>query len=449
MESLRRRTAMSIYSNNMKSHYSILDRLNLEIEFTHNPYGFQTSELFEMGARVNPKRNFLFVSKLIGKHLDVDPDTPMATGHLLADLLVREVENISTKETKKIVEFVKTGNKSPQLQKLLNKRYFLNKPTLFIGFAETATGLGHAVFSAFDNTYFVHTTREEISNINSVFDFEEEHSHATDHRCYLKDANRIKDAEHIVLVDDEITTGKTSINLIRALHQVYPKKEFSVLALLDWRTESQKEEFLALEKELEVKIRVISLTQGKMTVTKEAFFEYDEKKHETTNATFKVVSEKLTPVVHALDQNQDSVLYPIHTGRFGLSSKMNDEIEESARKIGEKIQGLRKGNKTLILGSGEFMYIPSRIASHSGSGVTHKSTTRSPIYPVSVSGYPIHERIQYVDDAGVNYYAYNLKREKYDEVFFLSEKSLSNRLLREIASELKRSGIDQITFLYV
>jgi hypoxanthine-guanine phosphoribosyltransferase len=325
----------------------------------------------------------------------------------------------------------------------------LNKPTLFIGFAETATGLGHSVFSAFDNTHYVHTTREEISDIKSVFDFEEEHSHATDHRCYLKNGDLMESAEHIVLVDDEITTGKTSINLIRALHQVYPKKEFSVLALLDWRNEEQQAAFVALEKELGAKIRVISLTRGNMQVTKEAFFTDNKERFEIKPASYEVISQKMAPFVQVLDIKKNAVSYPMYTGRFGLSSDMHDEIEEASQKIGEEIQSLRSGKRTLVLGTGEFMYIPSRIASYCGDGITHKTTTRSPIFPVNNDNYPIRERIQYVDDHGVNYFAYNLESNQYDDVFILSEKTMSKRMLEEISSEMNRCGIQKVSFIYV
>ncbi|MFQ7118904.1 MAG: phosphoribosyltransferase domain-containing protein [Intestinibacter sp.] len=45
--------------------------------------------------------------------------------------------------------------------------------------------------------------------------FLEEHSHATNHNLYYEDLKYLKDKEEIILVDDEITTGNTCINLIK------------------------------------------------------------------------------------------------------------------------------------------------------------------------------------------------------------------------------------------
>ena len=68
--------------------------------------------------------------------------------------------------------------------------------TLFIGFAETATGLGHAVFNLFDQAYYLHTTREQIPQLASELNFNEDHSHAVNHRCYPLDVDLIKAAQN-------------------------------------------------------------------------------------------------------------------------------------------------------------------------------------------------------------------------------------------------------------
>lgn len=53
----------------------------------------------------------------------------------------------------------------------------LPQKTLFIGFAETATALGHSVFASFaENAEYIHTTRENIEGISNVLHFAEEQS---------------------------------------------------------------------------------------------------------------------------------------------------------------------------------------------------------------------------------------------------------------------------------
>lgn len=430
--------------------YNVLNKLELDVEFIKNPYGLLASDLFEVGARVNPKRSFLFVSKLIGKHLAVHPDIPKATGMLLANLFIESLGEKSNFDVKALIEFIKTGEKTSSVEEALKQRHLLERKeqTLFIGFAETATGLGHSVFSSFDNAQFIHTTREDIE-LHSVFDFEEEHSHATDHRCYMMNDEMIRESKHIVLIDDEMTTGKTSLNLIRSLHAFYPKEQYTILCLLDWRNEEQKKEYQKLERELNASISVVSLTQGTMNLKKEAFFTSPEEQLPSiTESSYRDIHAMMIPKVDTRhNRTKKRVRYPIFSGRFGLSSDVHDYLEKEMLNSAKYLKTLREGQKTLVLGIGEFMYIPSRIASHMGENVLHKTTTRSPIYPSAEKNYPIHDRIQYVDDDGITYYAYNLSMDDCDEVFVILEKESSKRMKKEIASQIKEKGIKHVTFV--
>ena len=50
-----------------------------------NNYNFSEEQLFVVGKRDNnKKRSFLFISKLLGKHLAVKPEVVKATGFLLS-----------------------------------------------------------------------------------------------------------------------------------------------------------------------------------------------------------------------------------------------------------------------------------------------------------------------------------------------------------------------------
>ena len=52
---------------------------------------------------------------------------------------------------------------------------------LVLGFAETATGLGHCVAEALGARRYLHSTRRAVARRRPVGRFEEEHSHATGH----------------------------------------------------------------------------------------------------------------------------------------------------------------------------------------------------------------------------------------------------------------------------
>ncbi|MCP5843002.1 phosphoribosyltransferase domain-containing protein, partial [Klebsiella pneumoniae] len=69
-------------------------------------------DLFEIAERRNPKRAFLFVSKVLGRHIPVAPEKMRAVYRQLAEQF-------------------------PPLS---------DGPVLFIGMAETAVGLGAGVF---------------------------------------------------------------------------------------------------------------------------------------------------------------------------------------------------------------------------------------------------------------------------------------------------------------
>ena len=57
------------------------------INVLHNMFNFDLEDLVLIGKRANnPKRNFLFISKLLGKHLDVTPDVCKAAGFLLSSI---------------------------------------------------------------------------------------------------------------------------------------------------------------------------------------------------------------------------------------------------------------------------------------------------------------------------------------------------------------------------
>ena len=118
---------------------------------------------------------------------------------------------------------------------------------------------------ALNNAEYFHTTREELTGKTPLITFEEEHSHATSHRCYIP-LEMIEQQREIILVDDEMTTGKTAFNIIQSIHAQFPRKEYTVVSILDWRSEENIQQFKQLEKTLGIKINVVSLLAGNVEV---------------------------------------------------------------------------------------------------------------------------------------------------------------------------------------
>jgi hypothetical protein len=140
--------------------------------------------------RINPKRAFLFVSKVLG---GIFPSVPTLCAMPLLIWL------------------------SWFLMIYLNLCLAI--------MAETAVGLGAGVHQVLQQRYpeaiYVTTTRHPVHGAPLLARFLEEHSHAQDQLLYgSPDAElqqQILNSKSIVLVDDEASTGKTFVNLIHAL----------------------------------------------------------------------------------------------------------------------------------------------------------------------------------------------------------------------------------------
>ena len=163
----------------------------------------------------NPKRDFLFVNSMQGKHLHVDPAKCFAIYDELVKQIVRKIDG--------------------------------NEKVVVIGFCETATAIGHYIASSLSNCiYYMQTTREsKLIKANSILDFKEEHSHATEQMLY-GDVENLKNCDRIVFVDDEISTGKTILNFIAAIESLGIHKEYGVASLLNWQNDEWSKKFSSM-----------------------------------------------------------------------------------------------------------------------------------------------------------------------------------------------------------
>lgn len=439
----------------------MIDKLGLDISLKYNPFNFQLGDLFALGARKNPKRNFLFVSKLIGKHISVQPEIPVISGRLLADLFYLKGEAVNNPFTQLSVQAIKgevDANYAYQVTEA--NKHNLAEKTLFIGFAETATGLGHSVFNAFDqNNHFIHTTREKISELKSVFDFEEEHSHATSHSCYGLDNQFFEKFTNIVLVDDEVTTGNTAMNLIKSLNKYHPNKKYSVLSLLDWRQDSDLVRIEQQKKELGVPVDFISIVGGSVSYTNQ---QVPFKEHQKNPILGKCayneyylggLSRKgLSLQVDGGKYNN----YCLFTGRFGLDSEDNRASKIYARELASKLGRFIQGKKVLVLGTGECMFLPSLIASElkqeTGKDILYHSTTRSPIYIMNKEDYPIQSGFKYLFSNGgetVDYFVYNVNVDKFDEVIMFGEVQMNTAEVAYLRQKFEEQGVKNFKYVLV
>lgn len=447
----------SITSDSIQKQYifNIVPSLSVTVDIESNPYQLPLDCLFSMAARINKKRSFLFVSKVLGKHIPLDPHLGLLSGASLSLLLAQE---LGIEYSTELILQVMQGLKDPVLSKsiyeqLKAKPIQLSKPITFIGFAETATALGHSMFDMFEGeAQYIHTTRELMTEKVPLLAFEEEHSHAASHRCYAVNEQYFSGSEPIVLVDDEITTGKTVLNIICDIQAKFPRQTYYVASLLDWRSDDNVQRFKQLEEELNINIKVFSLLKGQMKEAGQA----DLGTMESMD-----VDERYNSIVEYIYLNnefewleaasQDS-LAQVHnapflrdTARFGIKSAEKARLDSAVERAAGLLLHKRSG-KSLCLGTGEFMYVPMRIAAHMGENLAYHSTTRSPIYYPSPGA---KQGICFIspEDGSVNNYVYNIFSEQYDDVFIFFERDLPRERFASLLQALQPKRIKKINLV--
>ncbi|WP_254406655.1 phosphoribosyltransferase domain-containing protein, partial [Streptomyces sp. AC627_RSS907] len=108
-------------------------------------------ELLGLALRRNPRRAHLLVSNVLGKHVPQRPAVVYGAGVRLGE----------------------------RVRALLGDADAAR--AVVLGYAETATGLGHSVADGLALAPYLHSTRRPVDGVRPVGGFEEEHSHATSH----------------------------------------------------------------------------------------------------------------------------------------------------------------------------------------------------------------------------------------------------------------------------
>lgn len=429
--------------------YNILNSIQTEIEVTENPFDLPIEELFTMAARINKKRSFLFVSKVLGKHLPINPHKGLLTAALLGARYLETVRDSNCLETKKLLTAFRC-EESYRIQSFIPEH--INP--LVIGFAETATALGHAFFDCFQSAEYFHTTREELNQVSPEITFEEEHSHATSHRCYIP-LEMIQNEREIILVDDELTTGKTALNIIESIHRNFPRRNYTIVSILDWRSEENRNRFQQLEQELNIKINVVSLVTGTVQVGKVRELENRStvvERNESVAASIECID--LSPFFSftpfSANNPVNKSVFIKETGRFGLSSSENNCLHQNASTAATTLKQKRTGKKTLCLGTGEFMYLPMKLAAEMGSGVYYQSTTRSPIFIENKLGYGARFGSSFPnpEDLSITHFVYNIPPGFYDEIFIFLERKVELESLQPLLKVLEILQIKLIRLVF-
>ncbi|MGL5084978.1 MAG: TRSP domain-containing protein, partial [Clostridium sp.] len=211
------------------------------------------------------------------------------------------------------------------------------------------------------------------------------------------------------------------------LTKVTTVKKYSILTILDWRNNKHKKLYEELSKEYKIEIEVLALITGDVKINDKSVF--------VDNDDEEIVEELNVIELKGLDKiellNEDlSCSYYKNSGRFGVNYTDIINLEEKCSDIAKEIEKtIGNKEKILVLGHGENIYIPSRVASKLRGDVYFKSTTRSPIYCDNREGYEIKQKNIFYDE-GVKYYFYNKDNieNKYDVVILITENNLNKKL---------------------
>ena len=318
--------------------------------------GWRIDDLVVPGLRRNPKRAHLWVSTVLGKHIPVPPAVIFAAAGDLGDL-------------------VSSALQAHQLS-----------DSLVFGFAETATGLGHAVARQIDAGQYLQSTRRHEAGVPVVARFEEGHSHATDHLIVPTDPHSLSTDLPVVLVDDEISTGATALDAIRSMQHIHPRSLYVVASLVDMRTEADVARCRQSAGELGTVVEFISLARGRTVIPEELPAKVVDLPAPEAPASIRRGS------VERLDTD-----WPIDLpdgGRYGFTRaewpRFDSAVTAMARQVAARLDPARS---LVVVGHEELMYLPQRLAGALAdfieAPIVSQTTTRSPTHVIDHRGYPL------------------------------------------------------------
>ncbi|MFJ9526040.1 phosphoribosyltransferase [Streptomyces cyaneofuscatus] len=361
-------------------------------------------ELLGLALRRNPKRAHLLVSNVLGKHVPQKPSVVYGAGYGLGER-VRAL--LGAEEARRAV---------------------------VLGYAETATGLGHAVADGLRDAPYLHSTRRPVAGVAQAGGFEEAHSHATSHLLLPEDPELLAggaEASTLVLVDDEFSTGNTVLNTIRALHETHPRERYVIVALVDMRSAGDRDRLTAFAAEIGARVDLVTRSSGTVALP-EGVLERgqalvaDQEAEQAGRADEAVAGVAPAPVTRV------ALHWPAEVpdgGRHGFTPAHRAALEAALPGMAERIAGALDSDvrHVLVLGFEELMYAPLRLgtaleaAMGSGAEIRYSTTTRSPVLAVDDPGYAIRTRLVFpahddpADGPG-DRYAYNVAGAGFDAV---------------------------------
>ncbi|HEX7133901.1 MAG TPA: phosphoribosyltransferase domain-containing protein, partial [Iamia sp.] len=307
-------------------------------------HGLDASDLIRVGRRQNPKRQVLFVSTVLGKHLSVPPATLLAAGMALGGRVEATLGGTDPTADEDRLRAALGGDLLSPADVAPTPRAAVRATV--IGFAETATALGHAVRRRLGPGPLSHTTRRPVGT--PIVRCVEAHSHAVDHEVHHADSGFLGDAAPVVIVDDEMTTGSTALSLVEAINDKLPRHRYVLATLVDWRSAADRDRLDEEAARLGTTIEVVSLLDAEAEVGEAPPLPAVEDAPAVTPPRVTTTELELGPP----------------TARTGWTAEHQATLDDRVAAAVEPLASARRGAKVLVLGTEELMYVPALVGLH-------------------------------------------------------------------------------------
>ncbi|MGW0858397.1 phosphoribosyltransferase [Streptomyces sp. NPDC002690] len=370
-------------------------------------------DMLGLALRRNPRRAHLLVSHVLGKHVPQLPSVVhgagVELGHRVRELLGAEAGG-----------------------------------AIVLGYAETATGLGHSVADGIGSAPYLHSTRRPVPGVVRAGGFEESHSHATSHLLLPEDPALLAGPGTLVLVDDEFSTGNTVLNTIRALHDLYPRERYVIVALADMRSPADRGRLTEFAAEIGARVDLIARGSGTVVLPEgvlergQALVAEQEAVEAAGSAVGDVGAAEATGTARVTRVDLGWPEGLPDGGRHGFTPAHRATLEHALPDMAARIAAaLHDGpaaegaggpdgpRRVLVLGFEELMYAPLRLGTAleqlTDAEVRYSTTTRSPVLAVDDPGYAIRSRLVFpahdtpADGPG-DRYTYNVAGAGFDAV---------------------------------
>ncbi|MDN5917625.1 MAG: phosphoribosyltransferase family protein [Pseudonocardia sp.] len=401
-------------------------------------HGADPATLLGLALRRNPRRAHLLVSRMLGKHVPTDPRLVRGAAMLLGGLVADALAGRPTRTLPvDLLHCAVRGDPGAAvaLHRLAGGRGADPAgAAVVLGYAETATALGHGVAEALQDASgsgagvdYLHSTRRPVGCIATAGGFTEAHSHAAEHLLLPADPALLCDDRPLVLVDDELSTGTTVLNTIAALQKRSARRHYVVAALVDARPADGA--LVEHVRDLGARLDVVSLARAEVTLPSDLIRRADAVRSELDSRGAGLArAEGAAPPGGAPEPDRRLALAELGLpgalptgGRHGFTPADHRTLSAALPGLVDDLVRagrLHADESTLVLGTEELMALPLRVAqtlADAGHRVAFSSTTRSPAVVVDEPDYALTSGITFpahddpVDGPGPRF-AYNLGR---------------------------------------